>query len=140
MCGPKVSGQSLKHAERIIMGIRHVAGPREWGAYQQALLVSELKDYEALEFRDIGGTLGISSVEAARPYRAIGALKQMEGDELFSKRAEPAFYRLFHELVALPDVRSKFGWSSDRGAFVDVEKGASILRVDLRGWERRAKD
>jgi hypothetical protein len=72
----KSSGLSLKHAERIIMGIRHIAGPKEWGAYQQALLVSELKDDEDLEFKEIGETLGISSVEAARRYRAIGALKQ----------------------------------------------------------------
>lgn len=98
----KSSGLSLKHAERIIMGIRHIAGPKEWGAYQQALLVSELKEDEDLDFKEIGETLGISSMEAARRYRAIGALKQMEDDDLFSKKAEPAFYRLFHELVALP--------------------------------------
>jgi hypothetical protein len=125
----KSAGESLKHAERIIMGIRHIAGPKEWGAYQQALLVSELKNDEALEFRDIGETLGISSVEAARRYRAIGALKQMEGDELFSKKAEPAFYRLFHELVALPEVRSKFGWSSDKAAFVDMERAHQFFEL-----------
>ena len=125
----KTSGNSLKHAERIIMGIRHIAGPKEWGAYQQALLVSELKDDEYLEFKDIGETLGISSVEAARRYRAIGALKQMEADELFSKKAEPAFYRLFHELVALPEVRSRFGWSSDKGAFVDIDKARQFFEL-----------
>ena len=125
----KSSGGTLKHAERIIMGIRHIAGPREWGAYQQALLVSELKDDEDLDFRDIGETLGISSVEAARRYRAIDALKQMEGDELFSKKAEPAFYRLFHELVALPEVRTRFGWSWDKSAFVDMEKARQFFEL-----------
>lgn len=125
----KSSGNSLKHAERIIMGIRHIAGPKEWGAYQQALLVSELKDDEGLEFKDIGETLGISSVEAARRYRAIGALKQMEEDELFSKKAEPAFYRLFHELVALPDVRARFGWSWEKSAFIDTEKARQFFEL-----------
>jgi len=123
------SGASLKHAERIIMGIRHIAGPKEWGAYQQALLVSELKDEEGLEFKDIGEMLGISSVEAARRYRAIGALKQMEEDELFSKKAEPAFYRLFHELVALPEVRTRFGWLWDKGSFVDMEKARQFFEL-----------
>ncbi len=123
------SGSSLKHAERIIMGIRHIAGPREWGAYQQALLVSELKDDERLEFKDIGETLGISSIEAARRYRAINALKQMEDDELFSKKAEPSFYRLFHELVALPEVRKHFGWSTEDGAFTDIEKGRQFFEL-----------
>ena len=125
----KSSGSSLRHAERIIMGIRHIAGPKEWGAYQQALLVSELKDDDDLEFKDIGETLGISSVEAARRYRAVGALKQMEEDELFSKKAEPAFYRLFHELVALPEVRTRFGWSSEEGAFVDMEKARQFFEL-----------
>jgi hypothetical protein len=32
----KSTGPSLKHAERVIMGIRHIAGPKGWGAYQQA--------------------------------------------------------------------------------------------------------
>ena len=125
----KSAGTSLKHAERIIMGIRHIAGPREWGAYQQALLVSELKDDEDLEFKEIGEALGISSVEAARRYRAIGALKQMEADELFSKKAEPAFYRLFHELVALPGVRERFGWSWEESAFDDTEKARQFFEL-----------
>lgn len=123
------SGSPLKHAERIIMGIRHIAGPKEWGAYQQALLVSELKDDEDLEFKEIGETLGISSVEAARRYRAIGALQQMEQDELFAKKAEPAFYRLFHELVALPEVRARFGWSWEKNEFVDIEKAREFFEL-----------
>jgi hypothetical protein len=125
----KSSGNPLRHAERIIMGIRHIAGPKEWGAYQQALLVSELKDDEKLEFKEIGEMLGISSAEAARRYRAIGALKQMEDDELFSKKAEPAFYRLFHELVALPEVRSRFGWSWEKGAFINTEKARQFFEL-----------
>ncbi len=125
----KSSGNSLKHAERVIMGIRHIAGPKEWGAYQQALLVSELKNDEALEFKDIGEMLRISSVEAARRYRAIGALKFMEQDELFSKKAEPAFYRLFHELISLPEVRKRFGWSADQNAFSDMEKAREFFEL-----------
>lgn len=125
----KSSGRSLKHAERVIMGIRHIAGPKEWGAYQQALLVSELKDEENLDFRDIGEMLGISSVEAARRYRAIGALKQMEEDDLFSKKAEPDFYRLFHELVSLPAVRKRFGWSAESGTFADIEEAREFFHL-----------
>jgi hypothetical protein len=133
------SGMSLKHAERIIMGIRHIAGPKEWGAYQQALLVSELKDDEHLDFKDIGETLGISSVEAARRYRAVGALKQMEADELFGKMAEPAFYRLFHELVALPEVRTHFGWSAEKSAFCDIEKARQFFELISADGKREPK-
>jgi hypothetical protein len=115
-------GTSLKHAERVIMGIRHIAGPKEWGAYQQAVLVSELKDDEALDFSQIAEMLGISSIEASRRYRAIGALKAMEVDELFARKAEPKYYRLFQEMVSLPDVRERFGWSTETNVFIDTEK------------------
>jgi hypothetical protein len=91
--------------------------------------VSELKDDEGLEFKEIGETLGIESAEASRRYRAVGALKQMEDDELFSKKVEPDFYRLFHELVALPGVRARFGWSPERGAFVDMEKARQFFEL-----------
>lgn len=123
------SGSQLKHAERVIMGIRHIAGPKEWGAYQQALLVSELKDDENVEFKDIGQMLGISSVEAARRYRAIGALKTMQKDDLFGSKAEPSFYRLFHELVSLPEVRTRFGWSSSDNKFSDIEKAREFFQL-----------
>lgn len=123
----KSAGASLKHAERVIMGIRHIAGPREWGAYQQALLVSELKNDESLEFKDIGEMLGISSVEAARRHRAITALNFMESDALFGKKAEALFYRLFHELISIPEVRTRFGWSSETNTFTDIEKAREFF-------------
>lgn len=123
------SGGELKHAERVIMGIRHIAGPKEWGAYQQALLVSELKDEELLEFKEIGEMLGVSAVEAARRYRAVNALKFMENDELFGTKAEPAFYRLFHELVSTPVVREHFGWDHEKTTFNDVGKAHEFFRL-----------
>ena len=132
-------GATLRHAERVIMGIRHIAGPKEWGAYQQALLVSELKDEEGQDFKEIGDMLGSSGVEAARRYRAIGALKAMETDELYSGKAEPSFYRLFHELVALPKVREWFGWSTELNRFTDVEKARSFFGLICSDGKRQAK-
>jgi ParB-like chromosome segregation protein Spo0J len=123
------TGEDLRHLERIIMGIRHIAGPREWGAYQQALLVSELKDDEGLEFSAIGDMLGISPIEAARRYRAVRALQQMEKDELYAKRAQKSFYRLFHELVSSPGPRERFGWSSDDVEFTDSEKAREFYSL-----------
>jgi len=111
------------------MGIRHIAGPKEWGAYQQALLVAELKDDENLDFKSIGGMLGISSVEAARRYRAVAALKFMEQDELFGDKAEPDFYRLLHEMVSSPEVREKFGWSHEETTFVDAELARQFFEL-----------
>jgi len=120
---------SLAHAERVIMGIRHIAGPKAWGAYQQAQLVLELHDTEGYDFKNIGEHLGISTVEVARRYRAMKALKSMEGDDLYAEKADPDFYRLFHELVSLPDVRVRFGWDVTQDTFSDVERAREFYEL-----------
>jgi len=125
----ETEGGSFQNAERLIMGIRHIAGPREWGAYQQAHLILELKDEEGKDFKEIGDHLGISAVEVARRYRAMKALKAMEHDELYSDSADPKFYRLFHELVSLPNVRSKFGWNQEEEKFDDEDKSREFFEL-----------
>lgn len=120
---------SIKHAERVIMGIRHIAGPKEWGAYQQAQLVTELHDDEGENFTSIGEHLGISAVEVSRRYRAMRALKGMEGDELYTRSASPEFYRLFHELVSLPEVRRRFGWNEQESIFTDSEAAREFFEL-----------
>lgn len=119
----------LGHAARVIMGIRHIAGPKEWGAYQQAQLILEMHEKEGADFSSIGDHLGISTMAVARRYRAMRALKVMERDELFAENAAPEFYRLFHELVALPDVRARFGWNDETDSFSDAEKAREFFEL-----------
>jgi hypothetical protein len=119
----------LEHATRVIMGIRHIAGPKEWGAYQQAQLILEMHERESADFASIGDHLGISTMAVARRYRAMRALKAMERDELFAENAAPEFYRLFHELVALPDVRARFGWDDTVDSFSDQEKAREFFEL-----------
>jgi hypothetical protein len=121
--------ETLPHAERVIMGIRHIAGPKEWGAYQQAQLILELFTNEGYDFKTIGEHLGISTVDVARRYRAMNALKQMEGDDFYGEKAVPEFYRLFHELVSLPDVRIRFGWNNDVDAFTDIDQAREFFEL-----------
>ena len=111
------------------MGIRHIAGPKEWGAYQQAQLILEMHEKEGADFASIGDHLGISTMAVARRYRAMRALKVMERDELFAEYAAPEFYRLFHELVALPDVRRRFGWDEEIDSFGDKEKAREFFEL-----------
>lgn len=125
----ETEGGQFQNAERLIMGIRHIAGPREWGAYQQAHLVLELKDDEGKDFKEIGDHLGISPIEVARRYRAMKALKAMENDELYSDSADPKFYRLFHELVSLPNVRAKYGWNQDEDKLEDEDKARDFFEL-----------
>jgi DNA-binding Lrp family transcriptional regulator len=111
------------------MGIRHITGPREWGAYQQAELIQQLHNEEAQEFSSIADHLGLSTVEVSRRYRAMNALKAMENDELYAEKAEPEYYRLFHELVSLPEVRTRFGWDSETDQFTNLDKAREFFEL-----------
>ncbi len=91
--------------QKTLMAIRHVAGIREWGPYQQARLVVEMYDLEEGAFGPVAKRIGIGPREVARRYRASKALEQMEKDEEFGDRAEPRLYAFFHEAVSQPKVR-----------------------------------
>jgi len=123
------TGDDLISDVRVIMGIRHVAGIRQWGAYQSALLIAELVDDESKDFATIGDHLGITAVEASRRYRAIKALRAMEEDELYSRSAKPEFYRFFQELIIAPDLRDRFGWDNNKKAFVDTDKARQFFEL-----------
>lgn len=97
--------------QKTLMAIRHVAGIREWGPYQQARLVVEMFDNEEGAFGPVAQRIGISSREVARRYRASKALEQMEEDEEFGEHAEPRLYSFFHEAVSQPKVREWLDFS-----------------------------
>lgn len=97
--------------QKTLMAIRHVAGIREWGPYQQARLVVEMYDNEEGAFGPVAQRIGINSREVARRYRASKALEQMEKDDEFGDRANPKLYAFFHEAVSQPKVREWLNFS-----------------------------
>jgi ParB-like chromosome segregation protein Spo0J len=105
-----------------IMGVRHVGGIRQWGGYQRAKLVTELKDRHSLDGNDIAGRLGMSTQEVNRRYRAFKALQQMQEHEEYGDRATPQMYPLFHEAVSVPVVRKWMGWSDTESKFTDEDQ------------------
>jgi hypothetical protein len=104
-----------------IMGIRHVGGIRQWGGYQRAKLVTELRDTYGLEPSVIGGRLGMSTQEVNRRYRAFKALGQMQSDLEYGDRATPSMYANFNEAVALPAVREWLRWDDGTSQFADID-------------------
>ncbi|MHC1677088.1 hypothetical protein [Stenotrophomonas maltophilia] len=102
-----------KSYQQVLMAIRHVAGIREWGPYQQAKLVVELYEEGDSSFGSVAQRIGISSKEVARRYRASKALQQMEDDEEFGDYASPRLYTFFHEAVSQPKVREWLDFSDE---------------------------
>lgn len=121
--------QGLLSAHHIIMGIRHISGPQEWGAYQQAFLIKQLVDDEGKDFDDIAEHMNISPYETRRRYRAIKALAAMQDDEIYSSVAKPQFYRFFHELVSITNVREFFSWDHDNTRFTDNERARLFFEM-----------
>lgn len=113
-------------ATEVIMAIRHVAGIKEWGAYQQARLIVNLLEQQGATFQTVGERLGISSREVARRYRASRALKQMEEDPEFGDYARPTMYSIFHEVVATPAVREWLGWNDQDTIFTNAQATADL--------------
>lgn len=102
-----------KEYQQTLMAIRHIAGIREWGPYQQAKLVVELYEGGGKTFGSVAQQIGISSREVARRYRASKALQQMEDDDEFGEFANPRLYAFFHEAVSQPKVRDWLKFSDD---------------------------
>lgn len=100
-----------------LMGIRHVSGIKQWGGYQRAKLVADLKDNFNLIPQEVAHKLGMSSHEVFRRYRAFKALEQMRDDGDYGEWADPEKYPIFHEALSIPAVREWLGWSEDDAEF-----------------------
>jgi hypothetical protein len=96
--------------QQTLMAIRHIAGIKAWGPYQQARLITELHDKSG-SFSIVAQRVGISSREVGRRFRAAKALRQMEEDEEFGEHASPKLYSLFHEAISQPKVREWLDFS-----------------------------
>jgi hypothetical protein len=110
------SGQS-QYFRETLMGIRHVGGIKEWGGYQRAKLVADLRDKHNLEGGMVAAKLGLSTREVNRRYRAFKALQQMREDDEYGDLGAPSLYPLFHEAIAVAEVRDWLGWDDATSKF-----------------------
>lgn len=109
------------HFKETLMGVRHVGGIREWGGYQRAKLIADMRNMYGLDSQEVAGKLGLSVREVNRRYRAFNALSQMREDDDYGDLGEPALYPLFHEAIAVPEVRDWLGWNNETSTFDNLE-------------------
>jgi hypothetical protein len=125
-----VEGDATGLFQRALMGIRHVSGIDQWGGYQRAKLVVELRDDFRLESGEVAERVGMTAQEVNRRYRAFKALQQMQSDEEFGVHAKAEMYPLFHEAVSLPAVKEWLGWNEAESRFTNgtgVEQFYSLI-------------
>jgi hypothetical protein len=137
------SEEDIESYQRTLMAIRHVAGIREWGPYQQAKLVVEMFEEQGASLGSVAQKIGISAREVARRYRASKALRQMEEDEEFSEFAEPRLYVFFHEAVSQPKVREWLGFNDETYKAENVEARRLFFELlsprEVEGEKKAAK-
>lgn len=109
--------EDLPAFKESLMGIRHVGGIKEWGGFQRAQLIYEMRKVHGLDAGTVSERIGLSVQEVNRRYKAISALNQLLSDEEFGERGSPAMYPLFHEAIALPVVRDWLGWKDETNQF-----------------------
>lgn len=107
--------------ETILQGIRHISGPKEWGAYQKANLIVQLHDDSSQVWTDIGKRLGLSSRVVGRYYRAYKALRQMKDHEEFGQKAKPDLFSLFDEALKSNAIKGWLRWEDSSMSFTDFQ-------------------
>lgn len=108
--------------QTALMGVRHVSGIKDWGGYQRAKVIVQLRDEHGLESSEIADRLGISTHEVNRRYRALKALQQMQDDENFGEHSRPDMYPLFHEALSQPAVREWLSWDDTNALFTEEQE------------------
>lgn len=117
-----------KSATLILPGLRHVSGIKEWGPYQKARMVYELRATGNTP-QEVAQSLGLSTREANSLWRAYLALEQMKADEEYGEHAEASFYSYFQEVFKRANVKDWLGWSDAEGKFAKAPE----LRM-FYGW------
>lgn len=106
--------------ELILPGLRHVSGIREWGPYQKAKAIYELRS-SGYSAQEAAQSLGLKTLAANRAYRCYLALESMKQDEEFGEYASPKLYSYFEEIIKKPVLRTWLGWSDFNESFENLD-------------------
>ncbi len=115
--------------EKIIQGIRHVAGPKEWKSYQQASLITQLHEVSEMSFENIQDSLGLGPTVVRRLYNTLKAFEQMRSDDEFGESADRGLFSLFLEMLQRPALRGWLAWSDEELKFESSTNRKHMYRM-----------
>lgn len=113
----------------LIPGLRHVSGIKQWGVYQQAKLIAILKEENGYESSQAAASLGVSTRECNRLYRAYKALRQAQSIEDYGDEIDEKKYSYFEEALKNAKVKEWLEWDDNLYEF----KNTSNFELFL-GW------
>tara|TARA_A200000159_G_scaffold164892_1_gene197110 strand:- start:866 stop:1897 length:1032 start_codon:yes stop_codon:yes gene_type:complete len=104
----------IQKYENILMGVRHVSGPKKWTGLQSAKLINEMFTFQNLNVTQIGAILGISPQETNRRRRAFLAFKQLENDKKYGSYVDPdKHYALLSEFTGKKVLLDWLAWDDE---------------------------
>lgn len=109
---------SHEMAHLILPGLRHISGIKEWGPYQKAKAIAELRR-SGMSPQEAAQSIGLGIVTANRSYRCYQALEQMKQDEEYGDHATTKHYSYFEEVFKKPEVKDWLGWDENKLKFTN---------------------
>lgn len=101
----------------LIPGLRHVSGIKQWGVYQQSKLISTLREENGYGPSQAAASLGISTRECNRLYRAFKALKQAQSFEDYEDEIDEKKFSYFEEALKNAKVKEWLDWDDTTSTF-----------------------
>lgn len=95
----KGSEKEIEDYARRLMGVRHVSGPKPWGAYQSARLIYDMVS-SGKSNKEVGELLGMRPKEIDKKFNAFCAFHQMKRDEKYGAYADTSLFSLFVDALA----------------------------------------
>jgi hypothetical protein len=126
--------EEIDRTAEVIMGIRHVGGPRKWGGLQAAMMVVRIVDEQKRSLNEAAKRLGISSIEAGRRYRSYKAYMQAFADG----HTNSNLFTLLGEAIRIKSLREWLSWSDEKSRFENIQ--ALNLFYEKLGLKDTAQD
>ena len=103
---------------RNLQGIRHIAGVKPWGPFQQAQAVGRMLD-EGMSVSTIKSALGLSTQRVNLLRSVYLGINQMRDDPDFTDAVKPELFSNFVEALKSPAIREWVGWDKEKGVMTD---------------------
>jgi hypothetical protein len=110
-----------EHYARLLQGLRHVPGVKQWGPYQQAQFVG-LMLADGRPVQEVREMLGLSAQRVNSLRRVQLAMAQMRQSDEYAEYARPALFSQFEEALKIPAVREWLEWDNDQGEIANSER------------------
>lgn len=123
----------------LLQGVRHVAGIRSWGPYQQARMVYACVVEKGLTYKETGASIGLSAARASSMLHAYLGIKQMEEHPKFGVKARPDLYSHFDQAYKQQPVRDWLGWDKNTRRYAhtaQVERFYALILGDEEAGQR----